>query len=73
MNGLQLIDRLPKQPRYQAVPIILVTSQVPDIPSTFGSKENLFTILPKPFELKRLLASVTAATEHSEPVVSFTG
>ena len=73
MNGLELIEILAEHPSYQTIPTILVTSQDIDNIQTFGLKENLFAVLPKPFEWERILATIDMAMKRTGPAVSLAG
>ncbi len=73
MNGLELIELMNEHPRYHTTPIILVTSEIPNVKRSFGSQGNPVAILPKPYDWQRLLAAVSTATENSQRLVSLAG
>ena len=73
MNGLELIEMLAEHPRYQALSIILVTSQDVDVTPTLRLRGNLLAIHQKPYQWNRLFESVAAATKNSELVTSLAG
>jgi len=58
MNGFQLCRKLRRDPRYQRLPIILVTSKNQDSDRQWGMKQGANEYLTKPFASDQLLATV---------------
>ena len=73
MNGLQLIESIAEHARYQTIPIILVTNQIPNIKPSFGKTGKLVAIFPKPYDRQRLLAAVATAVSDSQRMVFLAG
>ena len=73
MDGLQLIESIGAHPRFYAVPIILVTSQIPNVPPSFWEKNHVVAILPKPYDRKKLVSVVLTATENDQSMIPLAG
>ena len=70
MNGLELIKHIAGLTNCQAMPIILVTSQVLDLLTPISSIRNLFAILSKPYEWNRLFSVIEEATIDRDRAIS---
>ena len=70
MNGLELIEHIAGLTNCQAMPIILVTSQVLDLHPPISSIRNLFAILSKPYEWSSLFSAIEEATIDRDRAIS---
>jgi len=63
MNGVQLVKHVASHATFKSIPVILVTSQTPDLIPSFDERKKIFTILSKPYEWPRVLTAVAKAIE----------
>jgi len=63
MDGLQLVKRVTAHTTFKAIPVILVTSQIPALLSSLDERKRIFTVLSKPYEWSKLLTAVANAIE----------
>ncbi len=58
VNGFQLCRNLRRDPRFQRLPIVLVSSKDQDVDRQWGLKQGATDYLTKPFAAEQLLATV---------------
>ncbi len=73
MDGLQLIESIATHTMFYAIPIILVTSQIPNIRPSFWENSHVVAILPKPYDRTNLVSVVRSATENDHSMVPLSG
>ena len=76
MNGLEFLQRLQKEPAYQAIPVIIISTEGKEEDTIRGLKMGAKGYVKKPFqasELHGLIEKITAATASSgrEAALSF--
>ncbi|MCS7306744.1 MAG: response regulator [Thermoguttaceae bacterium] len=59
MNGLQLVERIRSEPRWQQLPIVMLTAKGFELrPEELKQRWNVLAVLPKPFSPRELLQLV---------------
>jgi DNA-binding response OmpR family regulator len=58
LNGFQLCRSLRRDPRYERLPIILVTSKNQDADRHWGMRQGANDYIMKPFSVEQLLTAV---------------
>ena len=68
MNGDEAAARLRSLPQTEDIPIIALTSEVPETPLWKGLKNQCAHILPKPFHVPSFLQLVSQEVDHKREV-----
>lgn len=63
MNGRDLVLAIRSQPAIAHVPVVLVTAATPEI-EAFPPDGSFSDVVPKPFDVRRLLAAAAKALGH---------
>ncbi|MCA9471063.1 MAG: response regulator [Nitrospirales bacterium] len=73
MDGLQLIDYMSDHPSLRTLPVILVTGVMPCLSARVRGNTNLRAVHTKPYDIKRLLASIAKASHEAACEIPLAG
>ncbi|WP_447969115.1 response regulator [Nitrospira sp. M1] len=76
MDGFRFAEHVAAHATFQSIPIIVVSSQTPDLIPSSGGENKIFTMLSKPYEWPKVLTAVAnalAVVERSQYEASLVG